>query len=118
MLQPPATAGGAADIDVVRAAELIKAGAKAAKTVVLDVRTHEEYGAGHIKDSVNLDFHGAGFKDRLAGLDKKKTYIVHCAVGGRSSKAAQLMSELGFTRVFNMTGGFSAWTRNGLPSTR
>ena len=60
---------------------------KDASVVVLDVRTAEEFADGHMPGAINLDIRGGKFAETLAGLDKSKTYLVHCAVGGRSAKA-------------------------------
>lgn len=87
-----------------------------AKTnVVLDVRTRREYEEGHIPGAVLLDFNSPDFGKELAKLDKNKTYLVHCAVGGRSAKAARKMEEMGFQRVFNLLGGMRAWEKAGKP---
>ncbi|MFM8879217.1 MAG: rhodanese-like domain-containing protein, partial [Verrucomicrobiota bacterium] len=56
---------------------------KDSKVVVLDVRTAEEFADGHMPGAINLDIRGGKFAETLAGLDKSKTYLVHCAVGGR-----------------------------------
>jgi len=54
---------------------------KEKKGVVLDVRTSKEYQAGHIPGAVNIDINASDFEKKLAGLDKEKTYLVHCASG-------------------------------------
>lgn len=53
------------------------------KVVVLDVRTAEEFADGHMQGAINLDIRGGKFAETLAGLDKTKTYLVHCAVGAQ-----------------------------------
>lgn len=83
--------------------------------VVLDVRTPEEYAKGHLPGAVLLDFKAADFATKLGALDPKKTYLVHCASGGRSAKACEQMYELGFPRVANLEGGFKAWEAAGKP---
>jgi phage shock protein E len=85
------------------------------KVVLLDVRTPEEYAAGHIPGSVLLDFRSPKFADELAKLPREKQYLVHCAVGGRSAKACDQMSRIGFTNVVNLKGGFKAWQAEGKP---
>ncbi len=82
---------------------------------LLDVRTPEEYSAGHIKGSVNLDWYDAAFKTKAATLDKSKPVYVYCAVGGRSAQAKNLLQSLGFTSVFNLSGGIEAWKKMNLP---
>jgi rhodanese-related sulfurtransferase len=83
--------------------------------VVLDVRTPKEFAAGHIPGAVNIDWNAADFASKAASLDKSKTYLVHCAVGGRSAKASDKMTTLQFTNVYNLEGGMKAWEKAGKP---
>lgn len=78
-------------------------------TVVLDVRTPHEYAEGHVPGAMNVDIHDPQFDQKLAKLDKSKTYLVHCAKGVRSAAAAKRMSALGFPNLFDFHGGFTAW---------
>jgi rhodanese-related sulfurtransferase len=82
---------------------------KAADAVVLDVRTPHEFAAGHVPGAVNLDVHDPKFKEKVAGLDKSRTYLVHCAMGVRSEAATKKMAALGFPHLFDFHGGFKAW---------
>jgi len=84
-------------------------------SVVLDVRTPKEFTAGHIPGAVNIDWNGADFQKKVSALDKSKTYLVQCAVGGRSAKAAEKMMTLQFTNVYNLEGGIKAWEKAGKP---
>lgn len=86
---------------------------KDSKVVVLDVRTAEEFADGHMPGAINLDIRGGKFAETLAGLDKSKTYLVHCAVGGRSAKACGQMDGLKFEKVVNLSGGITAWEAAG-----
>lgn len=82
-------------------------------TIILDVRTDREFGAGNIPNSINIDFNSPQFKNQISELDSSKTYLVYCQIGVRSSAAANLMtSELGFENVKNLQGGYSSW-KNG-----
>ena len=83
--------------------------------VVLDVRTPKEFAGGHIPGAVNIDWNASDFAKKAAALDKSKTYLVHCAVGGRSAKAADKMTALQFTNVHNLEGGIKAWEKAGKP---
>ncbi|HZN65110.1 MAG TPA: prolyl oligopeptidase family serine peptidase, partial [Tepidisphaeraceae bacterium] len=83
--------------------------------VVLDVRTPQEYEAGHVPGAVNLNFNDEQFQKKVASLDKDKTYLVHCASGRRSAKAAALMKEKGFNRLFDFSGSMNAWNQAGKP---
>lgn len=88
------------------------------KTVVLDVRTKEEYKAGHIPGSIMVDFNADDFEQQVAKLDKDKTYLVHCAVGGRSARACKKMDKMGFKNLYNLEGGMGAWEKAGKPVER
>lgn len=77
--------------------------------VVLDVRSREEYEAGHIPGSVNLPINAKDFDEQVKKLDKDKTYLVHCAVGGRSARASAKMHEVGIPKLFDFSGGMRAW---------
>jgi phage shock protein E len=86
-----------------------------ANTVVLDVRTPKEFAAGHISGATNIDWNASDFAKKAAALDKSKTYLVHCAAGGRSAKASEKMTALQFTNVYNLEGGMKGWEKAGKP---
>lgn len=76
---------------------------------LIDVRTSGEYNDGHIANAKNIDFNGANFKTNIAKLDKNKPVLVYCQAGGRSGKAATMMKEMGFTKVYDLEGGYGEW---------
>jgi rhodanese-related sulfurtransferase len=88
------------------------------KVVVLDVRTPEEFAAGHIAGATNIDFNADDFQKKLEQLPKDQTYLVNCAIGGRSAKACKLMNQLDFKSVYNLKGGMNAWEDAGKPVTK
>jgi rhodanese-related sulfurtransferase len=81
--------------------------------VILDVRTPEEFAAGHIANATNIDWQSDDFEQKVSALDKKKTYLVHCAAGGRSAKACKKLDRLSFANVYNLKGGMAAWEKAG-----
>lgn len=83
--------------------------------MVLDVRTAGEYASGHLRNSQLIDFYAPDFSERLKALDPEKTYLVYCAVGGRSREAAQQLQRLGFNQVYDATEGFAALMQVGIP---
>ena len=85
------------------------------KVVVIDVRTPEEFKTGHITGAKNLDFNADGFEKQIAALDKSKTYIVHCAAGGRSAQACKIIEQVKLPSVYHMNEGFKAWEKAGKP---
>ncbi|MNK04054.1 Thiosulfate sulfurtransferase PspE precursor [compost metagenome] len=82
----------------------------AADKVLLDVRTPAEFQSGNLPKSVNIDFMGADFKNKMEKLDKSKTYFVYCRSGNRSGQAVSMMNKLGLTS-FNLVGGIDAWPK-------
>jgi rhodanese-related sulfurtransferase len=83
--------------------------------IILDVRTADEYRAGHIAGALNLDVNAADFKQKAAALDRSKTYLVHCASDGRSVTACESLSRLDFPKLYNLLGGIRAWSKAGKP---
>lgn len=85
------------------------------KVTVLDIRTPGEFNAGRIAGAKNIDFQAPDFEQRIEGLDKSKSYLVHCASGGRSSHSLLLFKKHQFQSVFHLDGGIKAWQKAGLP---
>ncbi len=77
--------------------------------VVMDVRTPVEYASGHMPGATNVDFVAANFSTELAKLDRDKTYLVHCAAGGRSTRALAVFQQLGFKSVTHSRNKRSNW---------
>jgi len=83
--------------------------------IILDVRTQAEISSGYIENASTIDFYDSNFEKKLAKIQKNKTVYVYCKSGGRSSKAAQKLIELGQSKVVNLSGGFMAWKRAKMP---
>lgn len=82
---------------------------------LIDVRTPGEYENGHIKNALLIDYMSNDFKDKaFKGLDKTKPVLVYCASGGRSAKSAKMYTNAGFEKVYNLLGGFRAWSAKNL----
>ena len=85
--------------------------------VTIDVRTPEEFAAGHLENVITIDFYSETFQDELNLLDKSKPYLIYCRSGNRSGQALAIMEELNFREVYNMSGGIIKWKAEGLPTT-
>lgn len=81
------------------------------EVIVLDVRTPSEVAAGVVDNALVIDVNGNNFDEKIKALDKNKTYLVYCKVGGRSAKACNKMSEHGFPTLYNLKGGYTAWAK-------
>ena len=83
--------------------------------IIIDVRTPEEFAAGHIENAINIDFRSEGFEDSINKLDKSKAYLVYCRTARRSRSAVNIMEELDFNEIYHMLGGIVQWEAEGLP---
>ncbi len=68
-----------------------------AYAAVIDVRTQEEWAAGHLDGAVHIDIQGADFASQIEALDHSANYIVYCRSGNRAGQAIQQMKDAGFT---------------------
>jgi len=93
----------------INANELTEFIANNTNTKIIDVRTKEEFQSGKINEAINYNFFDTSFPDKIKALDNSKTYIMVCMSGNRSSAAAALMLENGFSNVFNLTGRMIDW---------
>lgn len=83
--------------------------------VILDVSTPREFENLHLEGAVNVSLFSRSFKTHLNIMDKNKTYMVYCKLGGRSKVAQKLMRQAGFQTVYNITGGTLFWKEAGSP---
>ena len=78
---------------------------------LIDVRTADEYAGGTIGMAVNIDFFGESFKEEMAKLDLERPVFIFCAKGGRSGKASAICKEIGFKTIYDLDGGYTAWSQ-------
>lgn len=86
--------------------------------VLLDVRTPEEYSAGHLVGALNIDFRNPEFGLKIDSLDHDKQYELYCRSGKRSGESVKMMQEKGFKNVHHLKGGISAWEEKGNPTVK
>jgi rhodanese-related sulfurtransferase len=80
---------------------------------VLDVRTADEFAAGHVPGAVNISHDQLGA--RLAEVPKDKDVVLYCRSGKRAAVAADVLRANGYTRVSHLEGDMQAWLANGRP---
>lgn len=98
------------DVTVEQAKQLIE---ERPKLVILDVRTVSEYEDGHIEGAILIPVQE--IEDRLDELSKKDEILVYCRTGNRSSTAIDIMQADGFTKIYHMNRGITAWIDAGYP---
>ncbi len=79
----------------------------------LDVRTPKEYAEGHIKGAVLIPVQE--LEQRMAEVPKDKQVYVYCHSGGRSSRAASMLAQHGYSNIENVVGGIVAWKKSHYP---
>jgi hypothetical protein len=90
--------------------EIISAG----NVQIVDVRTPQEYGEGHISGAVNIDVMNSGFEQNVdKSLDKNIPVAIYCRSGNRSKTAMKILLKKGF-KVYELDKGFIAWKSAGM----
>jgi rhodanese-related sulfurtransferase len=80
---------------------------------VLDVRTPQEFAAGHVPGAVNVPHDQLAA--RLGQVPKDKDVVLYCRSGRRSALAADVLAANGYTRVSHLEGDMQAWVERGRP---
>lgn len=91
-------------------AESIKHGG----VTLIDVRNHNEWSVGHIPGALHIPL--GRLAERIAEIPLEKPIVMQCAGGARSLIGASVLKAHGLDRVINLTGGYGAWTKAGLPT--
>jgi rhodanese-related sulfurtransferase len=110
----PTLQRGGSRVSLLQATQLLNQG----KSVVLDIRSPEDFAAGHIRDARHIPL--KELKSRISELDKfkSKSVIVVCSSGAQSSRAASVLKSAGFGDVYSLDGGLAAWRAQGLPTAK
>ena len=77
--------------------------------ILIDVREQDEWDAGHIEGAIHLPLGQVAEKIAEVAPNKNATIIMHCARGGRSAKACNILDGLDYRNVKNLEGGYEAW---------
>lgn len=81
--------------------------------VLVDVRTAEEYAAGHIPGAINIPHDQMAA--RASSLPAGKPVVLYCKSGRRAGLAAEVLEQAGRTGLSHLTGDFQGWAASGLP---
>jgi rhodanese-related sulfurtransferase len=110
----PTLQRGGSRVSLLQATQLLNQG----KSVVLDIRSPEDFAAGHIRDARHIPL--KELKSRISELDKfkSKSVIVVCSSGAQSARAASVLKSAGFGEVYSLDGGLAAWRAQGLPTAK
>ena len=78
------------------------------KSIVIDVRTLDEWNQGHLSLAKRIEWQEIDIRISELTLDKGQEIILYCQSGNRSGKALKQLNELGFLNVINAGGLFQA----------
>jgi len=84
------------------------------KAIIVDIRTHDEFDAGHIKGASNVD---SGHAYTVPGIwpDQNTEIWVFCRTQHRASYFVSLLYKYGYRNVYLVSGGIQAWAEKGFP---
>ncbi len=85
------------------------------KGTLLDVRTESEFANGHIPGAGQLNYYAFDFRKKILLLPKDQPLYLYCNTGYRSQKAAEILAENGYTKVYNLQQGIMEWELQNLP---
>lgn len=83
--------------------------------LILDVRSPEEYAAGHILGAINIDYRDISDELETIRTFNPNQVVVYCEKGIRAAISQKQLTDAGFTPVTQLTGSFFAWRAANLP---
>lgn len=75
-----------------------------AKDVIIDVRTPQEFAAGHVEGAINIEHGSIAQQIAKAGVTKDDKVMLYCQSGRRSGIALDTLKGLGFSKAENVGG--------------
>jgi rhodanese-related sulfurtransferase len=110
-------------ISEISADDLLKMQDDDTDMLVVDVREPGEFIHGHIKHAMLVP---RGILEAAADVQypksnetlrnaRDRSVVVYCATGGRSAMAAKTLQDMGYSKIFSLAGGFTAWEQEGKP---
>ena len=84
-------------------------------SVLLDVRTSEEYLDGHIAGALNIPVDQLSGRASALGVPRDSEIVVYCVSGKRATKAQETLTSLGYTHVRQLDGSLNTWRQRHLP---
>ena len=81
---------------------------------IIDLRTPEEIvNTGMLPGATAIDFTDPGFEQMIGLINKNQPVLLYCASGARSARAAALLQEKGYKKVYNLATGMNGWKAAG-----
>jgi len=113
------TAAAADDVRPVSQTEMLKRIERNdPATLIVDVRTPEEYAAGHVPGAVNIPYTHLPARASALAVGGDKDIVLYCQTGVRAGRAAERLRQHGFTRLLHLEGDMKGWLEKRLPTER
>jgi len=87
-------------------------------SIIIDVRTPEEFSKGHLRNALNINWFDDNFEDQVEILSRDRPVFIYCLSGGRSAKALDKISKMGFKNSYELDGGILEWRKNNYPESK
>ena len=84
-------------------------------SIIIDVRTPEEFSKGHLRNALNINWFDENFESQVEILSRERPVFIYCLSGGRSAKALDKISGMGFKNSYELDGGILEWRKNNYP---
>jgi rhodanese-related sulfurtransferase len=99
-------------IEMIEVAQLKQMLSDSSEIQLFDIRTPKEYGEGTIGPAQNINFFDSDFGTQmLEATDKEQPIYIFCRSGRRSGRAARKLKTLGFKEIYDLKGGYLAWSK-------
>ena len=100
-----------AQYELIEVAQLKQVLSEQTDIQLFDVRTPKEFGEGSIDQAVNINFFDSDFGNQMMdAADKEQPVYIFCRSGRRSAGASEKLKDLGFKKIYDLKGGFLAWS--------
>lgn len=88
---------------------------KDSSLVILDVRTPEEFAAGHVPGAINIPYTYLPASISALGDASGKDIVLYCQTGVRAERAATRLKENGFSKLLHLEGDMKQWKEKEQP---
>lgn len=106
---------GAQQVSVLDTTTLLDLQSRIADLVILDVRSPEEYRAGHVAGAINLPYEQIPGGLQNIVIETSQPVVAYCQSGARAAVALQALHQAGFSKLGYLQGDFPAWKASGAP---
>jgi phage shock protein E len=86
--------------------------------MIIDVRTPDEFNGGQLADAVNIDYYSPDFRFGIAKSDRNMEFLIYYRTGVCGAAATQIMLDISYSRIHNLTGGIVERINAGYPTVK